>query len=86
MYANSCQLSLINTKHNNKKINCNSKSNYNKKDLVELFVYGQNIQKISKYLYKANISDVRLTKPIWAITRFPFFNFSLKRIDNIKLF
>ena len=77
MYANSCQLPLINTKHNNKRINYNNKSNNNKKNYVELFVYGQNIQRISKYLYKANISDVRLTKPTWAINRFPFFYFSL---------
>ena len=79
MYANSCQLSLINTKHNNKRINYNNKSNNNK-------IFRQNIQRISKYLYKANISDVSLTKPTWAINRFPFFYFSLKRIDVIKLF
>ena len=32
IYANSCQLSLINTKHNNKRINYNNKSNNNKKN------------------------------------------------------
>ena len=33
MYANSSQLSLINIKHNNKRINYNNKSNNNKKEL-----------------------------------------------------
>ena len=36
--------------------------------------------KVFKDLYKANVRYVSLTKSTWALSRYPVFDFSLKRI------